>query len=54
MRYRTYLPKTAGLVTWPASGIVITGLYIGIFAEDLATQRWHWRLVRWRWTYPAK
>lgn len=35
--YRTYLSKTAGLVTWPASGIVIYGLYCGVFAEGLAT-----------------
>ena len=35
--YRTYRSKTAGLVTWPASGIVIYGLYAGVFAEDLAT-----------------
>jgi hypothetical protein len=35
--YGTYLSKTAGLVTWPASGIVVYGLYIGVFAEDLAT-----------------
>jgi hypothetical protein len=35
--YHTYLSKTAGLVTWPASGIVIYGLYVGVFAEDLAT-----------------
>jgi len=35
--YGNYLSKTAGLVTWPAAGIVIYGLYIGVFAEDLAT-----------------
>ncbi|MBV9381952.1 MAG: hypothetical protein JOY82_10440 [Streptosporangiaceae bacterium] len=35
--YGHYLSKTAGLVTWPAAGIVIYGLYIGVFAEDLAT-----------------
>lgn len=35
--YGNYLSKTAGLVTWPAAGIVICGLYIGVFAEDLAT-----------------
>jgi hypothetical protein len=35
--YGHYLPKTAGLVTWPAAGIVIYGLYIGVVAEDLAT-----------------
>ena len=35
--YRTYLSKPAGLVIWPASGIVIYGLYVGVFAEDLAT-----------------
>ena len=35
--YGNYLPKTAGLVSWPAAGIVIYGLYIGVFAEDLAT-----------------
>ena len=35
--YGNYLSKTAGLVTWPAAGIVIYGLSIGVFAEDLAT-----------------
>ena len=35
--YGIYLSKTTGLVTWPAAGIVIYGLYIGVFAEDLAT-----------------
>ena len=35
--YGTYLSKTAGLVSWPAAGIVIYGLYIGVFAEALAT-----------------
>jgi len=35
--YGNYLSKTAGLVTWSAAGIVIYGLYIGVFAEDLAT-----------------
>ena len=35
--YGNYLSKTAGLVSWPAAGIVIYGLYIGVFAEDLAT-----------------
>jgi len=35
--YGTYLPKTAGLIAWPAAGIVIYGLSIGVFAEDLAT-----------------
>jgi hypothetical protein len=35
--YGQYLSKTAGLVTWPAAGIVIYGLYAGVFAEDLAT-----------------
>jgi len=35
--YGNYLSKTAGLVTWPAAGIIIYGLYIGVFAEDLAT-----------------
>jgi hypothetical protein len=35
--YGNYLPRTAGLVTWPAAGIVIYGLYVGVFAEGLAT-----------------
>lgn len=35
--YGNYLSKPAGLLIWPASGIVIYGLYIGVFAEDLAT-----------------
>lgn len=35
--YSQYLSKTAGLVTWPAAGIVIYGLYVGVFAEYLAT-----------------
>ena len=35
--YGNYLSKTAGLVTWPAAGIVIYGLYVGVFAEGLAT-----------------
>jgi hypothetical protein len=35
--YGRYLSRTAGLVTWPAAGIVIYGLYAGVFAEDLAT-----------------
>jgi hypothetical protein len=35
--YRRYLSKTAGLVTWPAAGVVIYALDIGVFAEDLAT-----------------
>lgn len=35
--YGNYLSKTAGLVSWPAAGAVIYGLYIGVFAEDLAT-----------------
>ena len=35
--YGNYLSKTAGLVTWPAAGIVIYGLYTGVFAEGLAT-----------------
>jgi hypothetical protein len=35
--YGNYLSKTAGLVTWPAAGIVIYGLYIGVFAEGLST-----------------
>jgi hypothetical protein len=35
--YGRYLPKAAGLVTWPAAGIVIYGLYAGVVAEDLAT-----------------
>jgi hypothetical protein len=35
--YGDYLPKTAGLVTWPAAGIVVYGLYLGVFAEALAT-----------------
>jgi len=35
--HRNYLSKTAGLVTWPASGIVVYALYCGVFAEDLAT-----------------
>ena len=35
--YGNYLSKTAGLVTWPAAGIFIYGLYIGVFAEGLAT-----------------
>jgi hypothetical protein len=35
--YGNYLPKTAGLVTWPASGIVIYGLCVGVYAEELAT-----------------
>ena len=35
--YGHYLSKTAGLVSWPAAGIVIYGLYTGVFAEDLAT-----------------
>jgi hypothetical protein len=35
--YGKYLSKTAGLVTWPAAGVVIYGLYIGVFAEGMAT-----------------
>lgn len=35
--YSQYLSKTAGLATWPAAGIVIYGLYVGVFAEYLAT-----------------
>ena len=35
--YGQYLPKTAGLGTWLAAGIVIYGLYAGVVAEDLAT-----------------
>jgi hypothetical protein len=35
--YGNYLSKTAGLLIWPSSGIVIYGLYIVVFAEDLAT-----------------
>jgi len=35
--YGNYLSKTAGLITWPAAGIIIYGLYVGVFAEDLAT-----------------
>jgi hypothetical protein len=35
--YGVYISKTAGLISWPASGIVIYGLYVGVFAEDLAT-----------------
>lgn len=35
--YHTYRSKTAGLVTWPAAGIVVYGLSIGVFAEGLAT-----------------
>ena len=35
--YGNYLSKTAGVVTWPAAGIVIYCLDIGVFAEDLAT-----------------
>jgi hypothetical protein len=35
--YGRYLTKTAGLVTWPAAGFVIYGLYLGVFAEGLAT-----------------
>ena len=35
--YGNYLSKTAGLVTWPAAGIFIYGLYIGVFAEGVAT-----------------
>ena len=35
--YRRYQSKTAGLVTWPAAGVVIYALDIAVFAEDLAT-----------------
>ena len=35
--YGNYQSKTAGLVTWPAAGIVIYGLYSGVFAEALST-----------------
>ena len=35
--YGNYQSKTAGLVTWPAAGIVVYGLSIGVFAEGLAT-----------------
>jgi hypothetical protein len=35
--YGNYLSKAAGLATWPAAGTIIYGLYIGVFAEDLAT-----------------
>jgi hypothetical protein len=35
--YGGYLSKTTGLITWPAAGIVIYGLYIGVFVEGLAT-----------------
>jgi hypothetical protein len=35
--YRGYLSKTAGLVTWPATGVVIYGMDLGVFAEDVAT-----------------
>src|ERR1700734_1311332 len=35
--YGNYLSKTAGLVTWPAAGIVIYGLYSAVFAEALST-----------------
>ena len=34
--YGNYQSKTAGLVTWPAAGIVIYGLYLGVFAEALS------------------
>ena len=35
--YGNYQSKTAGLVTWPAAGIVIYGLYSAVFAEALST-----------------
>jgi hypothetical protein len=35
--YGNYLSKPAGLITWPAGGVIVYGLYIGVFAEDLAT-----------------
>jgi hypothetical protein len=35
--YGNYLSKTSGLVSWPAAGVVIYGLYTGVFAEGLAT-----------------
>jgi hypothetical protein len=35
--YGNYLSKRAGLVTGPAAGIVIYGLYVGVFAEARAT-----------------
>jgi len=35
--YGNYLSKPAGLASWPAAGIVIYGLYTGVFAEGLAT-----------------
>jgi hypothetical protein len=35
--YGSCLSKAAGLVSWPAAGVVIYGLYASVFAEGLAT-----------------
>jgi hypothetical protein len=35
--YGNYRSKTAGLVAWPAAGVVIYGLYSGVFAEASST-----------------
>ena len=35
--YGNYQSKKAGLVAWPAAGIVIYGLYSGVFVEALST-----------------
>ena len=35
--YGNYLSKSAGLVTWPAVGIFVYGLYVAVFGEGLAT-----------------
>ena len=35
--YGGYLSKTAGLVAWPAGGIIVYGLFVGVFVEGLAT-----------------